>query len=344
MADTPLEPRFFEAAGGDRVRCLLCPHECVLAPGGFGKCRVRANRGGRGEIPFAGRVTAVAMDPIEKKPLYHFHPGSAILSVGFLGCNFRCPFCQNHEISQTNRAATRQLSPAELVEAALAQRSMGIAYTYSEPLVHLEYVLETARLARGRGLANVLVSNGFVQAGPADELLGLMDAANIDLKGWDAAFYGEEIGGSLAEVRRFLGQAARRIHLEVTTLVIPTKNDDPSQIDGIAAFLAGLDPDIPYHLSCYYPTWRYSIPATPVETVLRLAETARRRLRFVYVGNGDGEQHALPGLRGGRGAARGLPGRRDRAPRRPLCVLRPADPHPRLKPPLLHVSPPSYRQ
>ncbi len=257
----------------------------MIAPGGYGRCRVRANRGGRGEIPFAGRITAVAMDPIEKKPLYHFHPGSAILSVGFVGCNFRCPFCQNYEISQSNRSGTRELSPGELVETALAQGSFGIAYTYSEPLVHMEYVLEAARLARARGLANVLVSNGFVRPEPAEELLGLLDAANIDLKGWDAGFYGDEIGGDLREVCRFLEQAAPRIHLEVTTLVIPTKNDDPSQIEGIAAFLAGLDPDIPYHLSCYYPTYRYAIPPTPAETVLRLAETARRRLRFVYVGN-----------------------------------------------------------
>ncbi len=298
----------------------------MIAPGGYGRCRVRANRGGRGEIPFAGRVTAVAMDPIEKKPLYHFHPGSAILSVGFVGCNFRCPFCQNHEISQTNRAPTREMSPRELVEAALAQGSIGIAYTYSEPLVHFEYVLETARLARGRGLANVLVSNGFVRPEPADELLGLLDAANIDLKGWDSGFYGEEIGGDLREVCRFLEQAAPRIHLEVTTLVIPTKNDDPSQIDGIAAFLAGLDPDIPYHLSCYYPTYRYAIPPTPVETVLRLAETARRRLHWVYVGNAGpretntvcpgcgavvvrrtGYRAAVVGLREGRCASCGRP-------------------------------------
>jgi pyruvate formate lyase activating enzyme len=266
------------------------------------------------------------MDPIEKKPLYHFHPGTAILSVGFVGCNFRCPFCQNHEISQGNRAATREMSPLALVETALAQGSIGIAYTYSEPLVHFEYVLETARLARGRGLANVLVSNGFVRAEPAGELLGLLDAANIDIKGWDAGFYSEEIGGDLREVCRFIEQAAPRIHLEVTTLVIPTKNDDPSQIDGIAAFLAGLDPEIPYHLSCYYPTYRYAIPPTPVETVLGLAETARRRLRFVYVGNTGlresntvcpgcgavvvrraGYRAAVVGLRDGRCAACGRP-------------------------------------
>jgi pyruvate formate lyase activating enzyme len=246
---------------------------------------VRANRGGRGAIPFAGRVTALSMDPIEKKPLYHFYPGSAILSVGFVGCNFRCPFCQNHEISQTTTAAAREMGPEDVVEAAVAQGSLGIAYTYSEPLVHIEYVLETARLARGRGLANVLVSNGFVRPEPAEELLGLLDAANIDLKGWDAGFYEEEIGGDLREVCRFLEQAAGRIHLEVTTLVIPTRNDDESQIDGIASFLAGLDPGIPYHLSCYYPTYRYTIPPTPAETVLRLAEVARRRLSWVYVGN-----------------------------------------------------------
>ncbi len=280
-----LEPRFFEAAGGDLVRCRLCPHECEIAPGGLGRCRVRANQGGRGALPHAGRIAAIAMDPIEKKPLYHFHPGSSILSVGFFGCNFHCPFCQNYTISQTSRGPAQTMEPGEIVELALKRGSIGVAYTYSEPLVHFEYVAECARLARARGLANVLVSNGFVSPGPAEELLGLLDAANIDLKAWDPDFYSREVGGDLEEVCRFLRQAVGRIHLEVTTLVIPTKNDDPGQVEGMAAFLASLDPDIPYHLSCYAPTYRYTIPATPVETVLRLAALARRRLRFVYAGN-----------------------------------------------------------
>ncbi len=280
-----VEPRFFEPAGGDLVRCRLCPHECAIAPGAYGRCRVRANRGGRGEIPFAGRLTSVAIDPIEKKPLYHYRPGSSILSVGFLGCNFHCPFCQNYAISQTNEAPARFMAPAELVETAVRCGSMGIAYTYSEPLVHLEYVIECARLARTRGLANVLVSNGFVNSGPAEELLGLLDAANIDLKGWDADFYKREIGGGLEPVCRFLRQAAGRIHLEVTTLVIPTRNDDAAQVEAMAAFLAGLDPDIPYHLSCYYPAYRCTIPPTPPETVRRLAAAARAHLRYVYLGN-----------------------------------------------------------
>ena len=145
-----LEPRFFEAAEGNLVRCRLCPHQCTIAPQGLGRCRVRANHGGRGAIPYAGRVTAIAMDPIEKKPLYHFHPGSSILSVGFFGCNFHCPFCQNHAISQTNRGPARTLEPGEVVELALRRGSIGVAYTYSEPLVHFEYVAECARLARAR--------------------------------------------------------------------------------------------------------------------------------------------------------------------------------------------------
>ena len=172
-----------------------------------------------------------------------------------------------------------------LVETARQEGSFGVAYTYSEPLVHLEYVLEAAGLARKAGLKNVLVSNGYINREPADELLAVVDAANIDLKAFDPAFYREETGGDLEEVKRFISQAAGRIHLEVTTLVIPTKTDSPSQIEGIARFLASLDRNIPLHLSCYYPQYRYSLPPTPVETVQELAVIARRHLPYVYMGN-----------------------------------------------------------
>lgn len=268
-----------------RIACLLCPHACVIREDGHGICKVRVNRGGRLEIPFYGRISSLAVDPIEKKPLYHFHPGARILSAGFVGCSFHCRFCQNWHISQTTETSTRFISPSELVEAARREKSFAIAYTYSEPLIHAEYLLDAAHLARKAGLKNVLVSNGYLNPGPADEVLGLMDAANIDLKGFDPDFYRTETGGNLDEVKRFLSQAAGCIHLEVTTLVIPTKNDDPGQIEGIARFIASLDPLIPLHLSAYHPDYRYDIPATPPESVRALAEVARRHLQFVYVGN-----------------------------------------------------------
>jgi pyruvate formate lyase activating enzyme len=268
-----------------KIRCLLCPNDCVIAEGRHGICRVRFNLRGALDIPFYGRISSVAVDPIEKKPLYHFHPGSRILSVGFVGCSFRCKFCQNHRISQGTDAETELIEPEKLVRLAERERSFAIAYTYSEPLIHFEYVMDCARMARKHGIKNVLVSNGYIQPEPAEELIPLMDAANIDLKAADPEFYASETGGEMEAVKRFIGQAAGRMHLEVTTLVIPGKNDAPEQIDSSSRFLASLDPNIPFHLSCYYPQYKYDLPPTPPSTVKRLAETARKHLRFVYVGN-----------------------------------------------------------
>ena len=280
-----MNPRFFEAADNDKVQCRLCPHNCLIAPGRFGVCRVRSNRAGTLELPFYGRLSAVAVDPIEKKPLYHFYPGSSILSIGFVGCSFHCPFCQNHHIAHDTSYPTEYVSPVQLVELCEQRGSFAVAYTYSEPIVHLEYVLDTAVLARERGLKNVLVSNGYINPGPAEQLLELMDAANIDFKSWNDDFYRKEIGGGVEEVKRFLRQAHGRTSLEVTTLVIPTKNDSPEEIEAIARFLASLSPDIPYHLSAYYPQYRYTIPPTPPSTLHELAETAREHLHYVYLGN-----------------------------------------------------------
>jgi pyruvate formate lyase activating enzyme len=276
---------YWKKKDNGRVACELCPHRCVIAEGKAGICGARRNEGGALAIPYYGKISSLAVDPIEKKPLYHFFPGATILSVGFWGCNFHCPFCQNYSISQTLADRSDALSPEELVHLAESRGSFGIAYTYSEPLVHFEYVLACARLARSRGLKNVLVSNGYVSEAPAEELIPFLDAANIDLKSYQADFYRRELGGGLDDVKRFIAQAAGRLALEVTTLVIPTKNDTPEEIEAIAEFLAGLDADIPLHLSCYYPVYQYALPPTPPETVIELARVARRHLRYVYEGN-----------------------------------------------------------
>jgi pyruvate formate lyase activating enzyme len=280
-----VNPRFFETADEGKIQCRLCPHNCLIAPGKFGVCRVRYNNGGSLELPFYGRLSAVAVDPIEKKPLYHFHPGSSILSVGFVGCSFHCPFCQNYHIAHDTSYPTEEVLPEQLIELCRQHGSFGVAYTYSEPIVHLEYVLDTAILARKEGLKNVLVSNGYINPGAAEQLLDLMDAANIDFKSWNPDFYRREIGGRVEEIKRFVEQAHDKISLEVTTLVIPTKNDSPEEIEAIARFLASLSPQIPYHLSAYYPQYRYSIPPTPPATLRRLAEAARKHLDYVYLGN-----------------------------------------------------------
>jgi len=279
------EARWYTQRAGAAVVCDLCPHGCVISDGRHGLCKVRVNQAGTLTLPYYGRISGLAVDPIEKKPLYHYHPGARILSAGFVGCSFHCRFCQNWHISQSTDVETWPVSPAELTQKAQAAGSFGIAYTYSEPLIHAEYLLDAAHLARHAGLKNVLVSNGYINPDPAEEIIGLMDAANIDLKSFDADFYRSETGGKLEEVKRFLGQAVGRIHLEVTTLIIPGKTDNADQLAALSAFLASLSPDIPLHLSCYYPTYKYTIPPTPPALVKKLAETARHHLRYVYVGN-----------------------------------------------------------
>ncbi len=262
----------------------MCPHNCVIREGKCGICNTRCNVEGELDLPYYGRISSSGLDPIEKKPLYHFYPASTIFSVGFWGCSFRCPFCQNYRISQYAEK-TDYVSPARLSELALRSGSFGIAYTYSEPLIHVEYLIESATEARKRGLKNVLVSNGYANPEPAKELLGLMDAANIDLKAFTDDFYKKELGGGLEEVKRFITDAAGATHLEVTTLVIPGKNSDAGEIESIARFLASLSRDIPFHLSCYFPQYKYNVAQTPARMVEELAQIARKHLRYVYMGN-----------------------------------------------------------
>lgn len=277
--------RFFADAGGGVIACALCPHRCRLAPGATGRCRARRNEGGALLPATYGRLSSIALDPIEKKPLYHFHPGSHILSVGSTGCNLSCDFCQNHGISQ-EPAPTRFVPPEELVRLALRERSVGIAFTYNEPTVAVEYLLDAAPLARAAGLAVALVTNGYAEPEPLEAILEATDALNIDLKGFTESFYRDVCGGSLAPVLRSIRRAHERgRHVEVTTLVVPGLNDDDESVDGIAAFLAGLSPDIPLHLSRYHPDFRSTRPATSASTLERAYDLAKRRLRHVYVGN-----------------------------------------------------------
>jgi pyruvate formate lyase activating enzyme len=233
-----------------------------------------------------GRIVSAAVDPIEKKPLYHFHPGRPILSVAAPGCNLHCMFCQNWTISQDGAARTEPASPADLVATAVAEDSVGIAFTYSEPLVWYEFVRDTARLVREKGLKNVLVTNGFLNPEPLAELLPLIDAANIDLKSMDDVFYRKvckaQLPPVLAAIRQF---HATGVHLEITNLVIPGHNDGDDQITALVDFVADLDPDIPLHFSAYHPAWKFDAPPTPVATLLKARDLATRRLKHVYLGN-----------------------------------------------------------
>ena len=276
--------------------CPVCPHRCILSEGRTGLCRARGMRNGE-IVPFNyGIVSSIALDPIEKKPLARFYPGSFILSVGSFGCNLRCPFCQNHEISMSDGAEFTRgresfLPPERLAEAADRLRgrgNIGVAFTYNEPLIGWEYVRDTAVLLREKGLKVVLVTNGCVNGEIADALLPLTDALNIDLKSFRAETYEKLLGGDLETVRRFIARAAERCHVELTTLIVPGMNDSEEEIRELSEWVASL-PDgeeIPLHLTRFFPRYHMTDRRpTERETVLRLVSVARERLRWVYPGN-----------------------------------------------------------
>ncbi len=275
-----------------RAVCTTCPRHCRLADGEKGGCRARKAQGGTVVCANYGRITSLALDPIEKKPIAFFKPGSKVLSVGSYGCNMRCPFCQNDVLSQRGEGEMpfQTATPTELADAALrlkAERgNIGLAYTYNEPLVGWEFVRDCAREVRARGMANVLVSNGCAEANVVEEIAPFIDAANIDLKGPSQAFY-DWAGGNFATVCgtiRILHSAG--CHVEVTTLVVPGRNDTDADIDAIAAFIASVSPDIPLHVTRFFPRWQMAdAQPTPVATVRRLADVARLRLSRVLVGN-----------------------------------------------------------
>ncbi len=283
--DPPHEARYWEATGSN-VRCLLCPHRCVIAPGRHGRCLGRENKGGRLIAASYGRVVSVAVDPVEKKPLYHFLPGTEILSVATYGCNLRCPFCQNSNISQSV-APSRYLSPEVLVDLAVQRAVPAVAFTYNEPLVWFEYVVDAARLLRAAGLRVVLVTNGMVNEQPLTELLPVVDAMNIDVKSMQPGFYRDYVGGDLDAVLRTVRLAVRECHVELTNLLIPGRNTATDDVDRLLDFVAELDDTVPLHFSRYFPRYRAAEPATPTDVLLQAAERAARRVRFVYLGNAE---------------------------------------------------------
>ncbi len=275
------------------IRCAVCAHRCLVRPGRAGICRVRENRDGRLLSLAYGQVVAANADPIEKKPLFHVYPGSVAFSIATRGCNFHCANCQNWAISQAERdgsgATTYDMSPREVVAAALAAGSRSIAYTYTEPTVFIEYALETAKLARESGLANLLVTNGYQTAEALDLFSPVIDAANVDLKAFDDRFYRKVVGARLAPVLETLvGMRERGIWVEVTTLLIPGLNDGPEELLALAHWIATeLGPETPWHVSRFFPTYRLTdLDPTPVATVRRAIELGHDAgLRHVYSGN-----------------------------------------------------------
>lgn len=275
------------------VHCLLCHHGCRVRPGKVGICGVRQAEGGRMVSLVYGRVVAQNLDPIEKKPLFHVLPGSRTCSIATLGCNFRCRHCQNAAISQVTEAVAVQRSgtgksPREIVAAALAGGCRSISYTYVEPTVFFEYAYDCAQLAHAAGLRNCFVSNGYMTEMAIDALAPLLAAINIDLKGFSDDFYRRICGGSLAPVLDTIARCRQHgIWVEVTTLLIPGQNDSDEELAGLADFLVGLDPDIPWHVSGYHPAHLMRQPGpTPPETLVRAREIGLARgLRYVYTGN-----------------------------------------------------------
>ncbi len=270
--------------------CPICPRRCALEEGQLGFCRARVNHEGTVVCENYGRVTSLALDPIEKKPLKRFHPGAMILSAGSYGCNMDCAFCQNCEISRAdaNGASWEEISPETLVltaQAYIPKGNFGLAFTYNEPLVGYEFVLDTAKLARKAELSIVLVTNGIILPEPWEKLLPYVNAANIDLKVFSAEGY-RRLGGEFDAVRESISRAAGRIHLELTTLIVPGLNDDAEGMRAEAAWIASLSPQIPLHLSRFFPRYRMkNQPPTPPETIYRLADIAREHLQYVYTGN-----------------------------------------------------------
>jgi len=299
MAERALEKaRYWEPAEEGRVHCLLCPHECRIADGHRGLCRVRENIHGTLCTHNYSHISAAHWDPIEKKPLFHFHPGAEILSLGTVGCNLACAFCQNWSISQAT-TGTRRLTPDEaLALAESRQGNLGIAYTYNEPFIWYEFVLETAQLVKARGLHNVLVTNGYVREDPLREILPFIDAMNIDIKAMSDRFYRELCRGRPEPPRRTV-EIAYEVGclVEVTNLVIPNWNDAEKEIEELVDWLAGVGRDIPLHFSRYHPDHKLTEPPTPTETLTLASEIAKKKLDYVYIGNvfgGGGEDTICP--------------------------------------------------
>ena len=284
-----LRARFY-AREDAQVRCLLCPRRCLIEEGEEGSCGVRRVEGGELYTSNYGLCAALNWDPIEKKPLYHFYPGCEVISLGTYGCNLHCVFCQNWALARgrPDPQETR-FEPDHILgllhRAGGPRHALGAAYTYNEPTVWYEFVYDTARLLHEHGYRNVLVTNGYIGVEALEELLPFIDALNIDVKGFSERFYRRYCRGQRGPVLATVERAARSCHVEITCLLTPGANDDPGEIEALSSWLSGISPDLPLHLSRYFPSYRLQQPPTPLETLQEAFNIASRRLRYVYLGN-----------------------------------------------------------
>jgi len=281
------EAIFWHLAESGKIGCELCPHHCRIADGNRGICGVRLARGGKFFAAGYGIVSSAHTDPVEKKPLYHFYPGKSIFSIGGWGCNFKCFFCQNWTISQQAEMGSSVIPPEKIMASAQQEKAIGIAYTYNEPLINIEYVADCAHLVREAGMVNVLVTNGYIEGKAAEFILPLIDALNVDIKSMDEEFYKKQCFGSLQPVLEFCKQAvAAGCHVEITNLIIPGLNDSDDQIKKLAEWIfANLGENTPLHLSAYHPEFKMDLPPTPPETLERAWRLCHAVLPYVYIGN-----------------------------------------------------------
>ncbi len=280
---------YFAQKENNAVKCLLCPHACFLKPKEAGLCRMRVNRDGKLYTKNYGVISAINVDPIEKKPLYHFYPGRGILSLGTIGCNLHCEFCQNYRIAHQveggrSTGIEKILAIAESYHASKA--SIGIAYTYSEPGVWFEFIKDLAPRIKEKGMVNVLVTNGYLNKKPFRELLNDVDALNIDIKAFTESFYRTYVRGTLKPVlESCIAAKEAGKHLEVTALLIPGLNDGEAQVRELSKWLATLDERIPLHISRYFPSYKMEVEQTPPKTMERAWEIAKEHLKHVFIGN-----------------------------------------------------------
>ncbi len=285
MRPDPVPARYYEVFPDGAATCRLCPHECFLRKSGVGICGARKNRDGRLYAVTYGEIAASALDPVEKKPLYHFLPGGKVFSIGGWGCNLKCVFCQNSPISQYE-PPTVPMSPAEVAGLGLDRGSIGVAYTYNEPVIAIEFVMDCCALVRKAGGKNVLVTNGYIKPEPLADLLPLVDAMNIDLKAFNNHFYKKMCGGTLEPVLDTVARAKGKVHLELTTLIIPEANDAVPELEDQAAWIAdACGRDVPCHLTAYHPSYHYHKDATTEAHLKNARYIFRKKLDHVYIGN-----------------------------------------------------------
>lgn len=291
------EASLYEKLEGDKVHCFLCSHHCIISVGKSGICGVRENREGALYTQTYGELIAQNVDPIEKKPLYHFFPGSSSLSIAAIGCNFQCGFCQNWQISQIKEAKqlglrSEEIRSKDVVKQALLTDSKSISYTYTEPTIFFEYAYEIARLAKNEGLYNVFVTNGFMTEEMIRMIHPCLDAANIDLKSFSDDYYKKVCKGKLAPVLKNIELMKRlKIWVEITTLLVPGQNDSKEELKKIAGFLSGIDMAIPWHVSRFYPNYKINdLESTPIKSLQQAYEIGKEAgLRYVYLGNVEGK-------------------------------------------------------